>query len=37
MPPFVVTAEDCDEAVELLADAIARVRGAGRTGEKETL
>ncbi|MGD0742433.1 MAG: aminotransferase class III-fold pyridoxal phosphate-dependent enzyme [Acidimicrobiales bacterium] len=30
MPPFVVTAEDCDEAVELLAEAIARVREAGR-------
>ena len=35
MPPFVVTAEDCDEAVGLLADAIARVREGGRTSEKE--
>jgi len=35
MPPFVVTAEDCDEAVRLLADAIARVREGGRTREKE--
>ena len=35
MPPFVVTAEDCDEAVGLLADAIARVREGGRTREKE--
>ena len=36
MPPFVVTAEDCDEAVGLLADAIARVREGGRTRKKET-
>ena len=34
MPPFVVTAEDCDEAVGLLADAIARVPR-GRPNKEE--
>ena len=37
MPPFVVTDEDCDEAVELLAAAIARVKAAGLDQEKEKL
>ncbi len=36
MPPFVVSAEDCDEAVGLLSGAIATVREGIRNKDKET-
>jgi predicted acetylornithine/succinylornithine family transaminase len=35
MPPFVVSEKDCDEAVGLLAAAIARVRAGGQAKDKE--
>jgi len=36
LPPFVVTEADCDEAVRLLAGAIARVRAGERGGKEGT-